>query len=209
MADVLVLAVKPQVMVDVADGLNLRDNTLLVSIAAGITLNSLRNWFGHFAIVRIMPNQPALVGQGVSGLACDDTVSDEARAQANYIATAIGTAIWLKDESYMDAITAVSGSGPAYFYLLMELMAECATDYGFDPSTARQLAVQTALGAAQLAASDTTELAELRRRVTSPGGTTAAALQAFKDGGINELVHAALDAARDRSQQLGQPPEKI
>ncbi|MGI9307720.1 MAG: pyrroline-5-carboxylate reductase [Gammaproteobacteria bacterium] len=208
-SDVLVLAVKPQVMATVAQQLVVGENTLLISIAAGVTLQSLQRWLGDSGtVVRIMPNQPALVGMGVSGLACDSSVEAEAKAQADYIAAATGIAVWLDDESFMDAITAVSGSGPAYFYLLMETMAKCATDYGFDADTARRITVQTALGAAQLAAADSAELSELRKRVTSPGGTTAAALQAFSDGGFQQLVKAALNAARERSEQLGQDSEQ-
>jgi pyrroline-5-carboxylate reductase len=152
----------------------------------------------------VMPNQPALVGEGMSGLYATAAASQADKDLAHYLLAATGKATWFEDEKLMDAVTAISGSGPAYFYLIMEIMQEVAGEFGFDAQTARELATQTALGAARVARQDTTELATLRERVTSPGGTTAAALNALENAGIRDIFRSALTAARDRSIALGQ-----
>ena len=206
-ADVLVIAVKPQVIDEVARLLRevqRPDNQLLISIAAGITLDTLRTIFAPTrSIVRVMPNQPALVGAGMSVLTATDAASVEQRALAQYITEAVGRAEWIDDEGLMDAVTAVSGSGPAYFYLLMELIEASARDLGLPTSLARTLSRQTGFGAGQVATLSDLELPALRESVTSKGGTTAAALASFEQAGIRDIVRQALRAARDRSVELG------
>jgi pyrroline-5-carboxylate reductase len=177
---------------------------LVISIAAGITLASLARALGTGApAVRVMPNQPALIGEGMSVLVASPAATAAHKAQAIYIAEATGRALWISDESLMDAVTAVSGSGPAYFYLLMEIMEESAVELGLPPEVARTLVRQTALGAARAAGSADGTLAALRASVTSPGGTTAAALAVLDQAGISEIVKRALVAARDRGAALG------
>lgn len=203
-ADVIVLAVKPQVMKSVCTGIEVGDRKpLFVSIAAGISLTSLQSWLhGDRAIVRCMPNTPALVGKGASGLFANDQTSEKQKTYASQIMNAVGTSVWVETESAIDAVTAVSGSGPAYFFLFMEAMQEAAADLGLNKEVAEQLSLQTALGAAELALQSGTDVAELRRQVTSPGGTTERALREFESGGLRELVRKAIAAARDRSEEL-------
>ena len=209
-ADVVVLAVKPQAMKAVCEALrpSLKPNQLVVSIAAGITCASLNNWLGEQPIVRCMPNTPALLRQGVSGLFATPQVSAEQRQQAQTLLSAVGKALWLEEEQQLDAVTAVSGSGPAYFFLLIEAMTAAGEKLGLPRDIASQLTLQTALGAAHMAVSSDVEAAELRRRVTSPAGTTEAAIKTFQAGGFEALVEKALGAAAHRSaemaEQLGQ-----
>jgi len=203
-ADVIVLATKPQYIVQVAEEIADSNPELVISVAAGITIESLENALGESTpVVRIMPNTPALVGEGMAGLVGNKLVTDTEKAIANSIVDATGEAIWLDNESLMDAVTAISGSGPAYFFLVMELLANGAKDFGFSEDVARKLAVQTALGAATLANSDDTDLNELRRRVTSPGGTTEAACNSLLDDDLAVIFRRALKAARDKSIELG------
>ena len=206
-ADALVLAVKPQMMRTVAEEMARPErppDQLIVSIAAGTTIGSLHAWLGsEVPVVRVMPNQPALIGAGISVLTPSETVTEPQRKLADYIVSAIGTAIWLDDETLIDAATAVSGSGPAYFYLMMELIENSALEFGFSKDVATKLTVGTALGAARMADSVGPDLADLRRRVTSPGGTTAAALKVLEDAEIRDIFRRALEAARDRSAELG------
>ena len=206
-SEVVVLAVKPQVMAEAITSLRTRAeglSGLFVSVAAGCTLASLREWVGHGpALVRAMPNQPALMGRGMTAMAAEPGLDEAARLRATYIMEAIGKALWLDDESLVDAATAISGSGPAYFYLLMEIMEESARRMGFDEVTARELTRQTAAGAAACALSELGDTAELRRRVTSPGGTTAAALEVMEQGQIRALVSEAIQAAQLRAAELG------
>jgi pyrroline-5-carboxylate reductase len=206
-AAVLVLAVKPQVMPAVLAELapvSRPAGQLVMSVAAGITLEQLaRGLAGSVPAVRVMPNQPALVGEGMSVLVASPGVSAAQKAQAQYVAEAAGRALWIGDESLMDAVTAVSGSGPAYFYLLMEIMEETAVELGLPRETARVLVRQTALGAARTAGMPDSELAALRAGVTSPGGTTAAALAVMDAAGIRDTLRRALIAARDRGAELG------
>jgi pyrroline-5-carboxylate reductase len=207
-ADVIVLAVKPQIIAKVASDLAQTiqpERQLVISIAAGTTLQSLQESFGpDVRLVRVMPNQPALVGQGMSGLCATENVGAQARDQASYVMGAAGQLRWFNDEAMIDPLTAVSGSGPAYFYLVMEILQDVAQEFGFDSTTARQLSVQTALGAAEVAISSDESLAQLRERVTSPGGTTAAALAELEAAGIRDIFRTALEAARNRSIELGQ-----
>ncbi|MBL4820050.1 MAG: pyrroline-5-carboxylate reductase [Gammaproteobacteria bacterium] len=207
-ADVLILAVKPQVMEQACRPLcaSLQSRqSLVVSIAAGITIAHLQDWLGrHVALVRCMPNTPALVGKGATGLYANKKVSSEQKALAEEILGAVGLALWLDSEAAIDAVTALSGSGPAYFFLFMEAMQETAVNMGLDEETARKLTYQTATGAAALAASSDLSTAELRRQVTSPGGTTEQALNQFEQGGLRNLVQKALLAAQRRSRELSE-----
>ena len=208
-ADVVVLAVKPQVMQTVCRDLapHLQANQLIVSIAAGITCASLQQWLGADtprAIVRCMPNTPALLRQGVSGLFANAAVSDEQKRQAEQLLSAVGLALWLDREELIDAVTAVSGSGPAYFFLLIEAMTAAGEQLGLPRDIAAELTLHTALGAARMACESDVEAAELRRRVTSPNGTTEAAIKAFQAGGLEALVQQAMDAAARRSAELAE-----
>lgn len=204
--DVLVLAVKPQVLAQALRPLQdvLRQSpTLLLSVAAGIPISSLQAW-SHpgQAIVRCMPNTPALVGAGASALYANAHCSAVQRDTAFAIMGAVGSACWLDAEAQLDAVTALSGSGPAYFFLLMEAMQQAAQQLGLAPDTSRRLCLQTALGAAQLALASDVDVAELRRRVTSPGGTTEAALRQFDSEDFHGLVLRALTRAAERSHEL-------
>ncbi|NBG90696.1 pyrroline-5-carboxylate reductase [Pseudomonas sp. 9.1(2019)] len=209
-ADVIVIAVKPQVMKAVCQDLraHLEPHQLLISIAAGITCTSLQNWLGNQPLVRCMPNTPALLGKGVSGLFATAAVTTEQRQQAEDLLSAVGIAVWVDTEVQIDAVTAVSGSGPAYFFLLIEAMADAGVKLGLPREVAKQLAEQTALGAAHMAVASDVDAAELRRRVTSPAGTTEAAIKSFQADGFAASVEKALSAAAHRSaemaEQLGQ-----
>lgn len=206
-SDIVVLAVKPQVLKQVlqplAPALAARQ-PLVISIAAGISINSIQAWAGALAIVRCMPNTPALVQTGASGLYANPDVSPAQRSQAQQILEAVGIVQWLDNEAQIDAVTAVSGSGPAYFFLLMEAMIAAGVAQGLSEQAARELTLQTALGAAKMACASNVGVAELRRQVTSPGGTTAAAINCFETGGFRELTRSALQAAADRSVSLAQ-----
>ena len=209
-ADVVVIAVKPQAMKAVCQDLrqHLKPHQLLVSIAAGITCASLLNWLGNQPLVRCMPNTPALLGKGVSGLFATADVSAEQRQQADELLSAVGIVVWVDTEAQIDAVTAVSGSGPAYFFLLIEAMTDAGVKLGLPREVAEQLAQQTALGAAHMAVGSDVDAAELRRRVTSPAGTTEAAIKSFQANGFEAMVETALSAAAHRSaemaEQLGQ-----
>ena len=205
-AQVVVLAVKPQVMKSVCLGLapHLPPQCLVISIAAGIGCGSLKQWLGaQRHIVRAMPNTPALVLAGASGLYAAEGVTADEKALAEQLLKAVGTVAWVAEEALIDAVTAVSGSGPAYFFLLLEAMVDAGEHQGLDRKTARQLAVQTAVGAARLAQSDSElELAELRRRVTSPGGTTERAILTFEQNQFRQTVDIAMQACANRARQM-------
>ena len=209
--DVIVLAVKPQTLSAVAQSaapLIQQKKPLVVSIAAGISQHSLSLWLGaDAAIVRCMPNTPALVLTGATALHANAKVSAEQRNLAENIMRAVGIALWVKDESELDAVTAVSGSGPAYYFLLMEAMEKAALELGLNEVTARLLVQQTALGAAKIALESSESPEQLRKRVTSPGGTTQQAIATFEQGGFTELVSKALHAARDRSIEMSKQSE--
>jgi pyrroline-5-carboxylate reductase len=211
-ADLVVFAVKPQVMQAAARGVAAAvqaGKPLVVSIAAGVTTADLDHWLGGgTAIVRVMPNTPALLGAGAAALWAMPKVSAEQKQRAQALMEAVGTALWIDDEPLMDAVTALSGSGPAYFFLLMECMEAAGLELGLPAGTARTLTLQTALGSARMALESGDAPAELRRQVTSPHGTTAAALQVFEDGHYAALVQKALTAARDRGRQLSQESAK-
>lgn len=202
-AEAVVLAVKPQQMRDALQGLHMDAGTVIVSIAAGLRLASLQRWLGdglHY--VRSMPNTPALLGAGISGLYAPPSTPAPARALAETILSAAGDCVWLDDEAQMDAVTALSGSGPAYYFALTEALREAGAALGLAPETAARLARQTFIGAARMAAGDD-DVAELRARVTSRGGTTEAALQRLEAGGLRELFRDALAAAAQRGAELG------
>lgn len=205
-ASVVVLAVKPQVLRDVACGLAGHfggRRPLVVSIVAGITEADIDAWLGgDFPIVRCMPNTPALVRQGISALHANARVAAEQRAQAQRILAAVGSVVWVPDEALLDAVTAVSGSGPAYFFAVMEAMEQAGVALGLAPDVSRQLTLQTALGAAVLATQSADPPATLRAQVTSPGGTTQAALQVLQTGGLGALFQDALAAAHRRAGEL-------
>ena len=209
--DVVVLAVKPQTLNSVAKSAaaSIRQKKpLVVSIAAGISQQSLSQWLGaETAIVRCMPNTPALVLTGATALHANTRVTDEQRNLAENIMRSVGIALWVNDESELDAVTAVSGSGPAYYFLLMEAMEKAALELGLNEVTARLLVQQTALGAAKIALESSESPEQLRKRVTSPGGTTQRAIETFEQGGFTELVSKALHAARDRSIEMSKQPE--
>lgn len=206
--DVLVIAVKPQMVEAVARELapELRTKTgrLVISIAAGIRTESLAAWLGGtLAVVRAMPNTPALVQCGASVLYANANVDATQRETAESILRAVGLTQWVADETLMDAVTALSGSGPAYFFLVMEALEQGAGKLGLPPELARLLTVQTAFGAAKMALESTASgPGELRTQVTSPGGTTERALQILRDGGLESLFERALRAARERSLEL-------
>ncbi|MDA7970986.1 MAG: pyrroline-5-carboxylate reductase [Gammaproteobacteria bacterium] len=205
-ADAVVFAVKPQALREaansVADALR-RGKPLLISIAAGIRCDDLLRWAGDdFALVRAMPNTPALVGAGITGLFANAQASAAQRELAQEVLRAAGGTLWVAHEELMDAVTAVSGSGPAYFFKMMEVMAESAVAHGLAREDAGELAVQTALGAAMLAREQSGDPAELRRQVTSPGGTTEAALSAMENGGFENALRGGMDAARARAAEI-------
>lgn len=204
-AQVVVLAVKPQIMQSVCQNLatHLDPRQLVVSVAAGITTASLRGWLNtRQPVVRCMPNTPAQLGAGASVLFAANGVDGEQKALAEELLAAVGTTLWLPEESLLDAATAVSGSGPAYFFLLMEAMASAGERLGLSREAALALTTQTALGAARMAKESGLTPDELRRRVTSPKGTTEAAIQRLQDGAFETLVEQALEAAARRSAQL-------
>jgi pyrroline-5-carboxylate reductase len=183
-ADIIILAVKPQVMAAATDSIATAvqsNRALVISIAAGVTIASMQARLGpEAAIVRCMPNTPALVGCGASGLFANDKTSAKQREFAQLVLSAVGTTCWVDSEPELDAITALSGSGPAYFFLFIEAMVDAGIALGLDERTAHALALQTSLGASRMAIESDVDLVELRRRVTSPGGTTERAIQSFE-----------------------------
>lgn len=203
--EVLVLAVKPQQMKEaVAPAAGQLRDQLVVSIAAGLRLDDISRWLGgHRKVVRTMPNTPALIGAGITGLYADASVDLEGRMTAEKILAAVGRTVWIEDESMMDAVTAVSGSGPAYVFYFIEALETAGRELGFDGLTARTLAVETFLGAARLAESTAEPVSLLRERVTSKGGTTAAALDSFDADGIRAAIERGVQAANARGRELG------
>lgn len=205
-ADVVVLAVKPQLMKEVLLPLQqglAEKGVLLISIAAGVSIKTLESLSSNQqAIVRCMPNTPALVEAGASALFANSSTNDEQKQQAQSILSAVGTICWLQRESDIDTVTALSGSGPAYFFLFIEALQAAAIEQGLDPDIAKTLALQTAFGAAKLALSDDGDVAELRRKVTSPGGTTEAALAQFEKDNFSNIIARAVAKAKARSEEL-------
>jgi pyrroline-5-carboxylate reductase len=205
-ADVVILAVKPQVARQVAEGIGdaLRPgHSLLISIAAGIRHGDLVRWTGGRAdVVRCMPNTPALVRSGATALFAPEETPGPQRELAETVMRSVGLTLWLDREPLMDAVTALSGSGPAYFFLVMEAMQQAAEELGLEREAARLLTLETAFGAAKLALESTDEVQLLRERVTSPGGTTERALRVLEDGGLRPLFAQALRAAAERAREL-------
>lgn len=204
-AETVVLCVKPQIMSVVCEQLreHIPDHALIVSVAAGISCASLHRWLGESrAIIRCMPNTPSLIGMGASGLFASAGVSTTQRQQAETLLQAVGIVEWVEDESLIDAVTAVSGSGPAYFFLMLEAIIEAGTAHGLDEATATRLAIQTARGAAELAKTSELSLSELRRKVTSPGGTTEQAISSFEGDDFRGTVKRAMQACVEHSRHM-------
>ncbi|MBV6413828.1 MAG: pyrroline-5-carboxylate reductase [Xanthomonadales bacterium] len=208
LADIWVLAVKPQVMATVLAELApvaVDQAPLVVSIAAGVTHGRIADVLGPGArVVRTMPNTPAMIGAGITGLYAGADVGAAERVAVEALFASAGATVWIADEMQMDAVTAVSGSGPAYFFLLIEALVAAGARQGLPTDTAARLALHTALGAARMVIESGEEVALLRQRVTSPGGTTAAALDVFVQGGFPELVDQAVAAATRRGRELTQ-----
>jgi len=206
--DVLVLAVKPQQLQSVVKHLapHWDSNAMLISIAAGIQLEDIARWLAQddAAIVRAMPNTPALVQAAATALCANERVTSEQHDLAESILRAVGITLWVDDEALMDAVTALSGSGPAYFFLVMEAMEAAAAKMGLPAETARLLCLQTSFGAAKMALESKESTAILRQRVTSPGGTTERAIHELEDGGLRGLFENALISAALRSRQLAE-----
>jgi len=204
-AQVVILAVKPQYLREVALGIasHLSAGSLVISIAAGIPYAALTRWLGtRSTVIRTMPNRPAFNGCGATALYAPAAVGAPQRALAEAIMSAVGTTVWVEHESQLDTVTALSGSGPAYFFLLMEALEAAAHARGLPADVAHELTLQTAFGAAQMARHSLDPLATLRAQVTSKGGTTAAALAVFDAAGLRDIVAAALTAADERSAEL-------
>ncbi len=205
-ADVVVLAVKPQVLATVLQPLKgLLSDKLVISIIAGAEIQTISDLIGGSQrIVRVMPNTPALVQTGAHGIYASEAVNAQDRELTSQILAATGLTIWVDNEAQIDAVTAVSGSGPAYFFYLMESMIRAGKNLGLDEKVATALTLQTALGAAQMAITSSNSPTELRKNVTSPNGTTQAALEVFDRAQISQNIQAALAAAQKRSQELAQ-----
>ena len=205
-ADVVILAVKPQEMRAVAQELApglLGRKPLVISVAAGIRAADLTRWLGGTAVVRTMPNRPALYGQGATGMFATEGVTAPQRALAGAVMSAVGVSVWVEHESQLDIVTAVSGSGPAYFFLLMEMLEQAARDLGLPEQTSRELAIATAWGSAYMAHHDrSTTAAVLREQVTSKGGTTEAALKHLEAHQVRAIFAGAIRAAADRSAEM-------
>lgn len=203
--DVLVLAVKPQILREVLVNMpKLAAETCVLSIAAGVRAVDIRRWLnGHEQVVRAMPNTPALVGAGVAGLYALPAVHEAQRARAAQVLDAVGQTLWVAEESLLDAVTALSGSGPAYVFLFMETLSAAGRALGLDKETARTLALRTVHGAAELALHDGSEPATLRARVTSEGGTTERGIAVLQEHGLESLVIEAARAAAARAAELG------
>lgn len=207
-SEVVVLAVKPQVMREVCQQVSTavqQRHPLIISVAAGIRIGDIDRWLGDDnAIVRTMPNTPALVQCGATALYANTRVSEQQHEIAERIMRAVGLTQWLENEPMMDAVTALSGSGPAYFFLVIEALEEAGRKLGLSAENSRLLALQTAFGAAKMALESSESAAELRRRVTSPGGTTERAIGILEQGELRDLFEQALSGARDRAQELAE-----
>lgn len=205
-ADVVLLAVKPQLLADVCAEISdaVPDNALIISIAAGISSKRISDALGsQCALVRCMPNTPALVKQAASALYANQYVNEQQKQLADDILAAVGLVSWIEDEILMDAVTAVSGSGPAYFFLVIEAMIDAGVELGLERDLASALATQTAFGAALLAKNSSDDVAELRRKVTSPKGTTERAIESFEKNQLRDIFSQAMKACALRSQELG------
>lgn len=205
-AETLLFSVKPQILKPVCENLAevvQHSRPLIMSIAAGPKIDDIDQWLGGgLSVVRVMPNQPALIDQGISALFANQQTDESGRDMAEKIMTAVGQVVWLDSESKMDAVTAVSGTGPSYFYLLIDCMIEAGIKAGIDSETARTLAVETARGATSLAAAETESMSSLIERVRSPGGTTTAAFELLDAADVRGIFAAAIDAAERRAAEL-------
>ena len=204
--DIVVMAVKPQQMHDAARQLSPYTGAvpLVLTIAAGVRCEDLTRWLGGYrTIVRAMPNTPALIGMGITGMVATAGVSEQQKAAANGIMQAVGQTVWLDDEAQIDAVTAVSGSGPAYVFYFIEAMQQAAVEMGLSDEQGRELALATFAGAAQLAAQSSDPVPLLREKVTSKGGTTYAALTSMEHSGVKEKIIVAMKAAQARGRELG------
>jgi len=205
-AETLLFSVKPQILKPVCENLTevvQHSRPLIMSIAAGPRIDDIDQWLGGgLSVVRVMPNQPALIDQGISALFANQQTDESGRDMAEKIMTAVGQVVWLDSESKMDAVTAVSGTGPSYFYLLIDCMIEAAIKAGIDSETARTLAVETARGATSLAAAETESMLSLIERVRSPGGTTTAAFELLDAADVRGIFAAAINAAERRAAEL-------
>lgn len=212
-ADVVILGVKPQMMADVLqtlidDGADF-SNKLVVTVAAGLLVERYTSIIGNVRFIRCMPNTPSLVGHGISGLymgtdtnSFDATIADQDISTATALFEHVGSVVWLKQESEIDQLAAVSGSGPAYFFAFMEAMSNKAKEFGFSEDVANLMVQQTAIGAAKMTYDKDNSFAQLRQNVTSPGGSTAAALNVFNENKLQDIVNDALDAAVIRAQEM-------
>lgn len=203
--DVIVLAIKPEVMSSVVSELAIQDSQLVISIAAGIRLQTIQDWLKRaIPVIRAMPNIPALIQAGAAALIANVHCTETHRNLTESIMRSVGTSIWLDDESQMDAVTALSGSGPAYFFYFMEAIEQAAIGLGLSEAQARLLTIETAVGAAKMAMMSTHAPTQLRQDVTSPGGTTAAALGIFEQKALNQIVKEAMQSAKTRAEQLSE-----
>lgn len=205
-SDIVILAVKPQVMdvlaADIRDSLK-RKSPLVISVAAGIPLGQYAQWFGDkVAVVRAMPNTPSMIRRGATGLCANDQVSKQQREMAEHIMRTAGVVVWVDNDHLIDVVAAASGSGPAYFFALMEHMIDSAVNMGLTHKQAKLLVMQTALGAAAMAFESSDDIPVLREKITSKGGATAAALQSFANDKFDEIVDRAMHANLTRSQDL-------
>jgi len=205
-ADVVILAVKPQVMPEATASIAeaaANNGAIVISIAAGVTIDAMQKHLGpHAPVVRCMPNTPALLGCGASALFASATVSEQQKQHAQDILAAVGIVRWVPTEAALDTVTALSGSGPAYYFLMMEAMINAACELGLDREVATELTTQTALGAARMAQESDVDLVELRRRVTSPAGTTERAVASLEDDQLREVIARAMQAAQDRAVEM-------
>lgn len=216
-SDIVVLAVKPQQLQDVCEDIKptvQSQQPLIISVAAGVRSTDINQWLGnHSSIVRCMPNTPAMIQSGATGLFANERVNDEQKTQAENILRAVGITVWVNSDADLDTVTAVSGSGPAYYFLFMEAMQTAAENMGLSPQAAKLLTVQTAFGAAKMALESSDDCQTLRQKVTSPNGTTEKAIQSFETGHLDELVEKAMIAALKRAQtladELAQPPKQL
>ncbi len=210
--DVIVLAIKPQIMKAVLQDLRdtpMGDGAFIISVAAGLPISLMQQWLGRpCPIIRVMPNTPALVGAGVSGLFPSAEVSEMQKQIGESILRAVGSVVWVDSEALIDSVTAVSGSGPAYFFYFIEALESAALENGLTAEQAKLLSLETAFGAAKLALESDVNVKSLRQRVTSPGGTTEAALEVFQSGAMAELVNEAVSAAVIRARELAEQAAK-
>ncbi len=206
--DVIILAVKPQVIHEVCSAMSAQlkgHSPLFISVAAGIQVKDINRWLGgEQAIVRTMPNTPALIRTGATGLFANAQVSKEQHELAESILRAVGVTVWVEKEDEIDIVTALSGSGPAYFFLIIELMQQSAQKLGLNEESSRLLALQTAFGATKMALESSDDCAILRHKVTSPGGTTERAIGIMLDNKLDETIDKALTGARDRARELAE-----